>query len=114
MSFIETIKAAGTVVVELVKANPVVAGCAIVGTAAVGYGTHRVVKAYRNPKPTTIPPAVLAEVQAAGLAPAAPDDSAAQATAALLSMSRDQAEEAGLLNEWNTALKIKLYAAQKK
>lgn len=40
MSFIETIKAAGEVVVEAVKENPVVAGCAVAGTLAVGGGIY--------------------------------------------------------------------------
>lgn len=114
MSFIETVKAAGAVVVELVKANPVAAGCAILGTAVVGYGGHRAVKAIRNRKPAVIPAEVLVEAQAAGLVPVSPEQAAAEANSALLSMSRDQAEEMGLLTDWCVALKAKLRAPVQK
>lgn len=111
MSFIETIKAAGTVAVELVKANPVVAGCAIVGTAVVGYGGYRGYKAIKNRKPAV---AAVAVAAVAGAEPAeALKAIEVDPNYALLSMTREEAEKDGLLAEWSIALKAKLRAQQK-
>lgn len=112
MSFIETIKAAGNVVLEVVKANPALAAAAVVGGGVVGYGGYRGYKAFKNRAPKAVPPvAVVAEAIdtiAAELKPIEVDP-----VVALLTMSREQAEQADLLNEWNIALKAKLRAAQK-
>lgn len=111
MSFIETIKAAGNVVLEVVKANPALAAGAVVGGAVVGYGSYRGYKAFKNraPKAPVAPAATLGVAEAAvELKPIEVDP-----TFALLSMSREQAEKDGLLNEWSIALKAKLRAQQK-
>lgn len=110
MSFIETIKAAGTVVLEVVKANPVVAAGAVVGGAVVGYGGYRGYKAFKNraPKAPVAPATAVGVAEAAELKPLEVDP-----TFALLSMSREEAEKDGLLPEWSVALKAKLRAQQK-
>lgn len=112
MSFIETIKAAGTVVLEVVKANPVVAAGAVVGGAVVGYGGYRGYKAFKNRAPKAVPPA---DVVAAAVQKIADDVKPVEVdpSFALLSMTREEAEKDGLLAEWSVALKAKLRAQQK-
>jgi hypothetical protein len=111
MSIIETVKAAGNVVLEVVKANPALAAAAVVGGGVVGYGGYRGWKAFKNraPKAPVAPAATLA----AGEAPVELKPIEVDPVVALLTMSREQAEQADLLNEWSVALKAKLRAAQK-
>lgn len=111
MSFIETIKAAGSVVVEVVKANPALAAAAVVGGGVVGYGGYRGFKAFRNRAPKVAAPAAVA----VGVAEAAVELKPIEVdpTFALLSLTREQAEQDGVLNEWSIALKAKLRAQQK-
>lgn len=111
MSIIETIKAAGNVVLEVVKANPVLAAGAVVGGAVVGYGGYRGFKAFKNRAPKAPAAPAVAAVAAEAVAELKPIE--VDPVVALLTMSREQAEQADLLNEWNIALKAKLRAAQK-
>lgn len=111
MSFIETVKAAGGAVLEAVKANPVVAGAAVVGTAVGIYGGYRGVKWYRArpAKGEAAPAAVAAETAVA----AVPELTEEQITNNLLALTRKEAEDAGLFDQWAEALKNRLRAKNK-
>lgn len=111
MSIIETIKAAGNVVLEVVKANPALAAAAVVGGGVVGYGGYRGFKAFKNRAPKAPAAPAVAAVAAEAAAELKPIE--VDPTFALLSLTREQAEKDGLLNEWNIALKAKLRAQQK-
>lgn len=116
MSVITAIKTAAETALGLVKANPVAAAGIAVGSVVVGYGGYRGVKYLRNrPAKQVAGIAPLAATAELGEAPAAAVAEAvkAQAVHALLSMTRAEAEEAGLLTEWNTELKAKLRAGRK-
>lgn len=107
MSFIETVKELGTVVLTAVKENPIIA-IAAVGTGVVGYGGYRGVKYLCN-RPSK-QEAVVAVEAVAPTAEATATAIALAATAALLSMSRAEADSLDLLPEWNAALKAHLRA----
>jgi len=119
MSVINTIKTAAESALGLIKANPVAAAGIAVGSVVVGYGGYRGVKYLRNrpsSKAVAVAPAAVAApvtAEAPAVAPA-PVVAPEAATQALLSMSREQAVEIGMLTEWNTALKAALRDKQKK
>ena len=114
MSFIETVKELGTVVIGAVKENPAVAIAAVVGTVVVGYGAHRTVKYVRS-RPAKLPaPAVAAVVVEATPAEATAAAVAAAAQVALLSLTRAEADNMGVLDDWCTALKVHLRSKQAK
>lgn len=118
MSVMTTIKTAAESALGLIKANPVAAAGIAVGSVVVGYGGYKGVKYLRN-RPAKQTPGIAAVVaaNAAEAAPAAPvqtaEQVAAQQSHALLSMTREQAVESGLLDEWNIALKASLRAKNK-
>lgn len=104
MSFVDTVKALGTVVVEAAKANPVVFIGGAVGTAVLGYAGYRGVKAYRT-RGAVAKPAVAVVDAVPGAALALP----AEATdVALLSLTRAEAESMGVFDTWAEALIAKL------
>lgn len=115
MSFIETVKELGTVVIGAAKENPVVFAAGAVGSLVIGYGGYRAVKFLRN-RPAKAA-AVAAPVVAVEAVVVDKDTlaatTAAAATAALLSLTRAEADNMGMLADWNAALKAHLIAKKK-
>jgi hypothetical protein len=109
MAFIESIKAAATVVVALAKENPAVAVGVAVGTVVVGYGGYRGIKCFRN-RGTVVAPVAAVEL-VAGATPIMPIE--VDVVDVLLGMSRAEAEASGVLKDWNEALLAKLRAKKK-
>lgn len=114
MSFIETVKELGNVVIAAAKESPVVFAAGAVGSLVVGYGGYRAVKYLRN-RPAKVAavaaPVVAVEAVVVDKATVAATTAAA-ATAALLSLTRAEADSMGLLADWNAALKAHLRAKQ--
>jgi hypothetical protein len=104
MAILDVLKEAGSVAIEVIKANPVVAGAAAVGVVATGYGAHRLRKSIKAKKAT----AALAAVP--GVAVVAPV-AATLTDAALLGLSYNQAVEQGVEAQWKAAVAEKTKAA---
>jgi hypothetical protein len=85
MSVTETVKAAGSVVVEVIKANPLVAAGVAVAAVATGYGAKRYL-AHRSAVKAALPAPVLKYT----------DEQ-------LLAMNINQAKEKSVVAEWMNA-----------
>ena len=85
MSVVETVKAAGTVVVEVIKANPLAAAGIAVAAVATGYGAKRYI-AHRSAAKAALPAPVLKYT----------DEQ-------LLAMNINQAKEKSVVAEWMNA-----------
>lgn len=115
MAIVETIKAAANTALEVLKANPVAAGVAVVGVAVVGYGGYRGVRYLRNrPVAAATETAASAASAAIGAVAANLQEVVVDPVKALLSLTRAEAEELGVLAEWNVQLKTALRAKQAK
>lgn len=121
MSLINVLKEAAGTVVKLATENPVAAAGIAVGTAVVGYGSHRGIKHYRNRGERYAADAAGKIIEKANLgdptaiALVAPVIDAAQRKTImsdlaerLATMSRAEASAEGLLEEWQAVFKRRL------